>query len=50
MENSINQESRDDSNYEIIDEAVVLVMNAPHTYTTEDTVEIDISGKRLIFK
>ena len=26
---------------EILDEAIVLVMKAPHTYTTEDTVEID---------
>lgn len=50
VENSINQESRDDSNYEIIDEAVVLVMKAPHTYTTEDTVEIDIHGGNYIVK
>ena len=50
VENSINQESRDDSNYEIIDEAVVLVMKAPHTYTTEDTVEIDIHGGNYVVK
>ena len=50
VENSINQESRDDLNYEIIDEAVVLVMKAPHTYTTEDTVEIDIHGGNYVVK
>ncbi|MCR5103476.1 MAG: tRNA uridine-5-carboxymethylaminomethyl(34) synthesis GTPase MnmE [Eubacterium sp.] len=50
VENSINQESRDDSNFEIIDEAVVLVMKAPHTYTTEDTVEIDIHGGNYVVK
>lgn len=29
---------------DVIDEVVVLVMKAPHSYTTEDTVEIDCHG------
>ena len=33
-----------------IDEAVVLVMKAPHTYTTEDTVEIDVHGGPYVIK
>ena len=35
---------------ETIDEAIVLVMKGPHTYTTEDTVEIDIHGGNLVVK
>ncbi|MBO4864364.1 MAG: tRNA uridine-5-carboxymethylaminomethyl(34) synthesis GTPase MnmE [Eubacterium sp.] len=34
----------------ILDEAVVLVMKAPHTYTTEDTVEIDLHGGTYVVK
>lgn len=34
----------------IIDEVIVLVMRAPHTYTTEDTVEIDCHGGMIILK
>ena len=34
----------------ILDEAVVLVMKAPHTYTTEDTVEIDLHGGMYVIK
>ena len=33
-----------------IDEAVVLVMKAPHTYTTEDTVEIDVHGGPYVIR
>ena len=33
-----------------IDEAVVLVMKAPHTYTTEDTVEIDVHGGTYVMR
>ena len=35
---------------DIIDEAVVLVMRGPHTYTTEDTVEIDLHGGPVAVK
>lgn len=34
----------------VIDEVIVLVMRAPHTYTTEDTVEIDCHGGIIIMK
>ena len=34
----------------VLDEAVVLVMKAPHTYTTEDTVEIDLHGGTYVVK
>ena len=34
----------------ILDEAVVLVMKAPHTYTTEDTVEIDLHGGTYVVR
>jgi tRNA modification GTPase len=33
---------------ELIDEVMVAVMRAPHTYTTEDTVEIDCHGGILV--
>lgn len=33
---------------EIIDEVLVIVMRAPHTYTTEDIVEIDCHGGILV--
>lgn len=33
---------------ELIDEVMVAVMKAPHTYTTEDTVEIDCHGGILV--
>ena len=32
---------------ETLDEAIVLVMKAPHTYTTEDVVEINCHGGTL---
>lgn len=34
----------------IIDEVMVLVLRAPHTYTREDTIEIDCHGGVLIVK
>ena len=33
-----------------IDEAIMLVMKAPHTYTTEDTVEIDLHGGSYVVR
>lgn len=38
----------DDNN--IVDEVLVLIMKAPHTYTKEDTVEIDCHGGVLVVK
>ena len=35
---------------EILDEAVVLVLRAPHTFTTEDTVEFDCHGGIYVLK
>ncbi len=35
---------------EMIDEVLVLVMKGPHSYTTEDTVEIDCHGGVLMMK
>lgn len=35
---------------EVIDEVIVLVMRAPHTYTKEDTVEINCHGGVVIMK
>ena len=35
---------------EILDEVLVLLMRAPHSYTTEDTVEIDCHGGRLVMQ
>ena len=37
-------------NDEIYDEAVALVMRAPHTYTTEDVVEFDCHGGITVLK
>ena len=34
----------------LIDEVLVLIMKAPHTYTGEDTVEIDCHGGVLVMK
>lgn len=34
----------------IVDEVLVLVMKAPHTYTREDTVEIDCHGGMFVMK
>ena len=34
----------------IIDEVMVLVLRAPHTYTKEDTIEIDCHGGVLVVK
>lgn len=38
------------SNGEIVDEALVIVMKAPNTYTREDVVEIDCHGGILVTK
>lgn len=38
------------SNYQIIDEVIVLVMKAPATYTKEDVVEIDCHGGMQVMK
>ncbi len=35
---------------ELLDEVVVLVMRAPHTYTTEDVVELSCHGGPLVLK
>ncbi len=35
---------------EILDEVLVLLMKAPHSYTAEDTVEIDCHGGRLVMQ
>lgn len=34
----------------IIDEVIVLIMKAPNSYTTEDTIEIDCHGGTLVMK
>lgn len=34
----------------VIDEVIVLIMRAPNSYTTEDTVEIDCHGGSLVMK
>ena len=34
----------------VIDEVMVLIMRAPNSYTTEDTVEIDCHGGSLVMK
>lgn len=38
------------SDYHIIDEVIVLVMKAPHTYTKENVVEIDCHGGMQVMK
>ena len=38
------------SNGEIIDEVLIMLMKAPRSYTTEDTIEIDCHGGVLILK
>ena len=35
---------------EVLDEVLVLVMRGPHSYTAEDTVEIDCHGGILVMK
>ena len=35
---------------EVIDEVLVLIMKGPHSYTAEDTVEIDCHGGVLMMK
>lgn len=35
---------------EVLDEVLVLLMRAPHSYTAEDTVEIDCHGGRLVMQ
>lgn len=37
-------------NNEVIDECLVMVMRAPHTYTTEDTVEINSHGGPYVMR
>ena len=44
---SIIDKSQDDR---VVDEAVVLVMKAPHSYTTEDTVEFDCHGNAFLLQ
>ncbi|MEG2094256.1 MAG: tRNA uridine-5-carboxymethylaminomethyl(34) synthesis GTPase MnmE [Lachnospiraceae bacterium] len=34
----------------VVDEVMVLIMSGPHSYTTEDTVEIDCHGGILVMK
>lgn len=36
--------------YDLIDEVLLLVMRGPHSYTAEDTVEIDCHGGVLVMK
>ena len=43
-ENSDRDNNAADSKKSVIDEVIILVMKAPHSYTTEDTVEIDCHG------
>lgn len=60
VDNKIKNESlcgKDDNysneiqnDYHIIDEVIVLVMKAPHTYTKEDVVEIDCHGGMQVMK
>lgn len=38
------------SNGEVIDEVLIMLMKAPRSYTTEDTIEIDCHGGVLILK
>ena len=38
------------SNDEVIDEVLIMLMKAPRSYTTEDTIEIDCHGGVLILK
>lgn len=40
----------DSSKTELLDEVLVLIMRAPHTYTAEDTVEIDCHGGILVMQ
>ena len=35
---------------EVLDEALVVLMKAPHSYTAEDTVEIDCHGGRFVMQ
>jgi len=35
---------------DILDEVIVIVMRGPHTYTTEDTVEIDCHGGPMVMR
>ena len=46
----LSDDSQESSEQRTIDEAVVLVMKGPHTYTTEDTVEIDVHGGTYVIK
>ena len=41
---------RDESKTEMLDEVLVLILRAPHTYTAEDTVEIDCHGGILVMQ
>ena len=39
-----------DENENVIDETIMLVMRGPHTYTTEDIVELDCHGGSFVLK
>ena len=41
---------QDPSRNELLDEVLVLIMKGPHTYTAEDTVEIDCHGGILVMQ
>ena len=41
---------KDASRTELLDEVLVIIMKAPHTYTAEDTVEIDCHGGILVMQ
>lgn len=48
--NIVRDADNDNSNIEIIDEAMVVYMPAPYTYTGEDVVEIQCHGSLLLMK
>ena len=39
-----------DETHHIVDEVLVLLMRAPHSYTAEDVVEIDCPGGQFVFR
>lgn len=46
----IKHSADDDTNSSVIDEALVVVMRAPHSYTGEDVVEIQCHGGYIVAK
>ncbi|SEF67899.1 tRNA modification GTPase [Eubacterium ruminantium] len=44
--NIVNRRAGD----QVVDEAIALVMKAPHSYTTEDTVELDCHGNAFLLQ